>query len=322
MSAREVQRLSSLVRASAFSPFLNDTESLVLQWSSMSLVMSLLHLPKTPRLSVVESSSPPCKSFHARRYLYLTPRFSGYTGLQLLAQIIIGDLTNLRWRGLVSSLMSLPFIINAFVGTNIATTILKKSGWRWGCTLSLTISFQHHTDVFEDGMFAILIPAALAPLILTLLWGEWKARKLGYVKPSRSEKTLVQKVTDFFSALNVFGLLLLGASIALILLPLTLYESANGRFKNPSMIAMVTVGCLLLPVFVVWEWKFAKHPVIPTRFLKNRTFVIAALVGAFDFVCIPFFFVFEVFVLMENVQVSFYISWAYLFSFVLIVKPW
>ncbi len=67
--------------------------------------------------------------------------------------IIIADITTLKWRGLVSSLVSAPFIVNAFVGSNIATQVLGRSGWRWGY-----------------GMFAILIPAALSPLLVTLFW--------------------------------------------------------------------------------------------------------------------------------------------------------
>lgn len=55
------------------------------------------------------------------------------SGLQLLTQIIIADITTLKWRGLVSSLTSLPFVVNGFVGPNIATSILTHSGWRWGC---------------------------------------------------------------------------------------------------------------------------------------------------------------------------------------------
>lgn len=62
----------------------------------------------------------------------------GYTGLQLLSQIIIADMTTLRWRGLSSSLLSVPFIINAFVAAEIAQGILPN--WRWGY-----------------GMFAILV---------------------------------------------------------------------------------------------------------------------------------------------------------------------
>ena len=56
-----------------------------------------------------------------------------YSGLQLLTQIIIADITTLKWRGLVSALTSSPFIINAFVGSNLANIVLERLGWRWGC---------------------------------------------------------------------------------------------------------------------------------------------------------------------------------------------
>lgn len=55
------------------------------------------------------------------------------SGLQLLTQIIIADITTLKWRGLVSGLTTAPFIVNAFIGANISSEILKRSGWRWGC---------------------------------------------------------------------------------------------------------------------------------------------------------------------------------------------
>ncbi|KAG6901476.1 hypothetical protein C0995_011448 [Termitomyces sp. Mi166 len=48
---------------------------------------------------------------------------------------------------------------------------------------------------------------------------------------------------------------------------------------------------------------FAKFPVIPHRFALNRSIVIASIIGALDFV-------------------SFYISFTYLYSYVVIVKPW
>lgn len=50
------------------------------------------------------------------------------------------------------------------------------------------------------------------------------------------------------------------------------------------MIAMLVVGCVLLPAITVWEIKFAKHPVLASRLLKNRTVLIAAWIGFFDFV--------------------------------------
>ena len=58
-----------------------------------------------------------------------------YSGLQLLTQIVIADNTTLKWRGLVSALVSVPFLLNAFVGPNISTWVLQNVGWRWGCEL-------------------------------------------------------------------------------------------------------------------------------------------------------------------------------------------
>ncbi|GAA5923841.1 hypothetical protein JCM1841_005410 [Sporobolomyces salmonicolor] len=86
----------------------------------------------------------------------------GYAGLQILIQIVIADCTNLRWRGLVSSLTSIWFFINAFVSSNIAAGVLKTSNWHWGY-----------------GMFVILIPVTLAPVIGTLFWAQMRAKKLG-----------------------------------------------------------------------------------------------------------------------------------------------
>jgi hypothetical protein len=57
-----------------------------------------------------------------------------YSGLQILNQIIVADITSLKWRGLVYGLVFAPFIVSAFVGPNIADGVLAGGGWRWGCT--------------------------------------------------------------------------------------------------------------------------------------------------------------------------------------------
>jgi hypothetical protein len=87
-------------------------------------------------------------------YVLLTPLCSvqadqksfGYTGLQMLQQIVIADMTNLQWRyvsfrvlwewliasGLVTGLISAPFIINNFIAAEIAQAVLPN--W-WACYL-------------------------------------------------------------------------------------------------------------------------------------------------------------------------------------------
>lgn len=47
---------------------------------------------------------------------------------------------------------------------------------------------------------------------------------------------------------------------------------------------MIVIGIALLPVFLLWDIKFAKYPVVPMRFVKNPAIMAAAWIGFFDFV--------------------------------------
>ncbi|KAF8920270.1 hypothetical protein CPB85DRAFT_1429077 [Mucidula mucida] len=194
----------------------------------------------------------------------------GYTGLQLIRPYFPS------------------ILINAFIGSNVSTAVLSGAGWRWGY-----------------GMFAILIPASLAPLIITLTWAERKATRLGLIphKSAQPAQNIFTKIRNLVAKLDLFGLILIGTSVALILLPLTLAKSASNGWHNPSMIAMLVVGCVLLLFIAPWEAKVAKYPVLPGRFLKNKSIVGASLIGFFDFI-------------------SFYLTYTYLYSFVVVVKPW
>ncbi|KAI0819605.1 drug:h+ antiporter [Trametes gibbosa] len=217
----------------------------------------------------------------------------GYTGLQLLTSVIIADITTLQWRGIVSGMTSLPFLVNAFVGSNLSNFFLEHLNWRWGYA-----------------MFAILVPMALSPLIITLYWGERKAKKLGFVHaPTRSEliaqanASVLKRVWLFAEQLDLVGLILLGGAIALILLPMTLAQRAKGQWSSPSMVLMLVAGWIMLPLFALWDGRYAKRPVIARRFLTNRTVVCAAWIGFFDFL-------------------SYFLTYTYLSSFVLVTKPW
>ncbi|KAG1768050.1 MFS general substrate transporter [Suillus placidus] len=222
----------------------------------------------------------------------------GYTGLQLLTQIIIADITTLAWRGLVVSLVSAPFLVNAFIGSNISSAVLEHIGWRWGY-----------------GMFAILVPVSLAPLIVTLMWAERKAKKLALLdspkprsrsnssQPSLPHGSMMARFLRSAEQLDLVGLVLLGFAVSLTLLPLTISQTVKGHWKNSSIIAMLAMGVVLLAVFAVWDLRYASKPVIAPRFVRNRSVVCAASIGFFDFM-------------------SFYLTFTYLYSFVLVVKPW
>lgn len=156
-------------------------------------------------------------------------------------------------------------------------------------------------------MFAILIPVSLSPLIITLLWAERKAKRLSLAPKKVTESSsFIRSVWEMTQKFDVIGLLLLGTSVALILLPLTLAGKAKGGWSNrttphlllvlmlnifcwtASMIAMLVVGIVVLPIFAAWDFRFSKYPIVPRRFLINRSIMFASGIGFFDFVSIPF----------------------------------
>lgn len=76
------------------------------------------------------------------------------------------------------------------------------------------------------------------------------------------------------SEINGFGLLLMGFAFGCILAPFTLVYNAEGGYTNPSMIALLVVGGLLLIAWAVWDGYFARYPIMPRRVL-NRTLICA-----------------------------------------------
>ncbi|KAF7304956.1 Glycoside hydrolase family 16 protein [Mycena kentingensis (nom. inval.)] len=206
----------------------------------------------------------------------------GFTGLQLLTQVVIADVTTLQWRGLVISLSSFPFLINVFIGSNISAAIIEHAGWRWGYA-----------------MFIVLIPLGLAPLIYILFTSERQSRR----RPPLPKKPILQRLVDLADELDAIGLFLIGASTSLILLPLSLAQHSPEGIKASRAPALFTLGILLIPVFAWWDFTRAKSPVIPFRFVVNHSVVGASLIGALDFM-------------------AFYLTFTYLYSFIIVVKDW
>lgn len=83
----------------------------------------------------------------------------------MLTSIILADVTTLRYRAFAAGLLNIPWIINTFITAEIAQGILSSGGWRWGY-----------------GMFIIMVPACLVPVIGALLWGQRKAKKMNMIQ--------------------------------------------------------------------------------------------------------------------------------------------
>ncbi|KAF4950457.1 hypothetical protein FSARC_13194 [Fusarium sarcochroum] len=222
----------------------------------------------------------------------------GKSGLDLLSDIIVADLTPLEWRGFFSACLSLPFVITVPINGFIAEGFYDN--WRWGL-----------------GMFTILIPVLLAPAILTLYTMQRRGEKAGMVTMADSKDVrkgvseATPKNLTYWAKLayrglidiDIIGLILLGFAFSLILLPITLAKSAKGGWHNASMIAMIVMGFVILILFALFEMFLAPKPLMTKRILKNRAFIAGVIIHVFN-------------------QMASSVRNTYFSSYILIIKEW
>ncbi|KAH7399225.1 major facilitator superfamily domain-containing protein, partial [Phaeosphaeria sp. MPI-PUGE-AT-0046c] len=200
----------------------------------------------------------------------------GKSGLDLLGDIIVADLTPLEWRAFWSGLLSSPFIITVFINGFIADAMIPDH-WRWGL-----------------GMFAIMMPVLLVPAIMTLYGVQRRADKLGAISfgeagIARREGVKVRTGKDYLNLayrgiidIDLVGLILLGVGFALVLLSFNLTKTAKGGWSNPSMIAMLVMGFVVLGLFAAFEIFLAPQPIMTRRIFRNRAFICALFVNVFS----------------------------------------
>ncbi|KFZ18119.1 hypothetical protein V502_04278 [Pseudogymnoascus sp. VKM F-4520 (FW-2644)] len=200
----------------------------------------------------------------------------GKSGLDFLGNVIVADLTPLQWRVFWNGLLVAPFLITTFINGFISDAFIPEK-WRWGL-----------------GMFAIMMPILMIPAIWTLYGMQRKADKLGMISmadPSTIGKngdnikdpaTYLRVANQGIIDIDLAGIILLGLSWSLILLPLNLAQSANGGWKNASMIAMIVCGFVILILFSLFEVYIAPKPVMTRAILHNKAFVYAVTVDVFN----------------------------------------
>ncbi|EJD06330.1 MFS general substrate transporter [Fomitiporia mediterranea MF3/22] len=192
----------------------------------------------------------------------------GMTGVQLLVEIIIADVTSLRNRLFLSYIPATPYLINAWVSGNLASSILVRSTWRWGV-----------------GMFAILLPALALPVIIVLMLAAHRAKRqsklIGLQTLKQVHGSYGALLEDLFWRVDIVGLILICAFLSLILLPMTIAGGESSRWGHADMIAMFIIGFLTIPLFVFWEAKFARFPVMPFHLLTDRSIIGALLCAVF-----------------------------------------
>lgn len=181
----------------------------------------------------------------------------GINGLGYCLSVFIADTSSLRHRGLMQALLNSPYIITSWLAGPISTSFLNRgeTGWRWAF-----------------GMESILLPSVALPLFGLFMYHYRKAKKEGiFPKNVTSGRTFWQSTMHYVHEFDLFGLLLLSAGFAFLLLPFNLYTIEAKGWGSAMIICFLVFGVLLIAAFVVWERYFARVKLTPWAILHDRT---------------------------------------------------
>lgn len=195
----------------------------------------------------------------------------GRSNIDMINTIILADIIPLKYRGFTFGLTASWYLITVWISGGIASHFITVN-WRWGY-----------------GMFSILMPATIIPCIVCMGYLEHYAQTIFPAKDHFDNENKIKKTPKDFAKFfwnyvvesDLFGLIMMAFGWSLLLLPFSLYSSAQGGYKNPSLIAMFVVGALLLIIYACYEIWFAPFPSVPKRVLTNRTFITAVTVDFF-----------------------------------------
>jgi hypothetical protein len=115
---------------------------------------------------------------------------------------------------------------------------------------------------------------------------------------NRGGYTMWVRIRRLAAALDLVGLVLLAAGVALLLIPLTLSTASppprpeDSSFSSPRTLSgraaghagAFVAGLALIGAFLWWDLRHASSPVIARPFVESRSVLVAAAIGFFDFV--------------------------------------
>jgi MFS family permease len=145
--------------------------------------------------------------------------------------------------------------------------MLAGPGWRWGF-----------------GIWAIVTPIVLLPLISLFAWNQHKAKKLGVLDDKPAIRNLtVNMIFGYLRQVDLAGIIILAAGMTLFLLPFNIYSYQAEGWRSPMIICMVIFGALLIVAFVLYEKFLAPVTFIPYNLLLDRTVFFGGLMFTFVF---------------------------------------
>jgi MFS family permease len=125
-------------------------------------------------------------------------------------------------------------------------------------------------------MFSIIMPATSVAVIIPLIWFQRRIKKAGGIVHKKTS------LVGFFSQIDLGGMILLCGGCAMLLLPIALAGNTADGWRTPWVPTLIVLGVLFLLGLVYYEGHVAVKPVIPPRFIRNISLVLAFLIGLLD----------------------------------------
>lgn len=116
----------------------------------------------------------------------------------------------------------------------------------------------------------LIFQVCAIPLFVILYRGHYKVKKQQGGYDSRlGALTSTKAIIELFHYLDVVGIFLLIAWMALILVPFTIASDGSDQWKTAKILAPLVCGIFCVFLWALWERR-CPHPMIPFRLLKDR----------------------------------------------------
>jgi len=171
----------------------------------------------------------------------------GGGGITVLVNIIIADIVPLRKRGLFMGINGAIFSFSSVVGPLLGGFFTDNLTWRWS--------------------FYINVPIGIVCLILIII----------FFKMPKEKGSLLEKIKriDFSGTFSIIG------SLVCILLALN-WGGQKYPWSSGIIISLLSVGTVLLIIYIIIECKFAKEPITPPELFKYRNITAPCLTSFFN----------------------------------------
>ncbi|KAA8917491.1 hypothetical protein TRICI_000357 [Trichomonascus ciferrii] len=216
------------------SGFLLPTAVLAMNWGKISLIFGRKYTMITA-IVLFEAGSLVCALANSMNMLIGGRVLAGVGGggIQVMVFIIISEIVTIDKRGMVQGLVGAAFGIASVVGPLVGGAFTSHVSWRW--------------------CFYINLP--IGGVALAFIWY--------FFNPPPPQGSIKDKLLK----VDYIGTFLIAAGLVLVLLALT-FGSTTKPWDDGLVIAFFVVGGVIVCVFLVYNFKFSKNPLIPWRVAK------------------------------------------------------